>query len=141
MLRLIQTNPVTCSLAANVVNVVLAHNVYRAIKWIPPWTGWYCLSHTSIFSWMYRNVWGQSVLPALQCWVLLYDIVVLKGEISLITVWRLIQGEKLLGSLGGIFSKTWKPTKTRAITGPVSTRGYLLNFLYLSDVSHFVSLL
>lgn len=31
----------------------------------------------------------------------------------------LSRGEKLLGSLGGIFSKTWKPKKTRQITGPV----------------------
>ncbi|KAL9326375.1 hypothetical protein ACSQ67_007020 [Phaseolus vulgaris] len=31
----------------------------------------------------------------------------------------LSRGEKLLGSLGGLFSKTWKPKKTRAITGPV----------------------
>ncbi|RVW83412.1 SNAP25-likeous protein SNAP33 [Vitis vinifera] len=31
-------------------------------------------------------------------------------------------GEKLLGSLGGIFSKTWKPIKTRPITGPITTR-------------------
>ncbi|XP_054804895.1 SNAP25 homologous protein SNAP33-like [Prosopis cineraria] len=30
----------------------------------------------------------------------------------------LSRGEKLLGSLGGIFSKTWKPKKTRLITGP-----------------------
>ncbi|CAN7118026.1 unnamed protein product [Brassica rapa subsp. narinosa] len=34
----------------------------------------------------------------------------------------LTQGEKLLGSLGGIFSRTWKPKKTRSITGPVITR-------------------
>eukprot|EP00249_Psilotum_nudum_P008629 c21415_g2_i2 orf=415-1827(+) len=27
-------------------------------------------------------------------------------------------GEKILGSLGGIFSRTWKPKKTRAIAGP-----------------------
>ncbi|KAF2312839.1 hypothetical protein GH714_040889 [Hevea brasiliensis] len=32
-------------------------------------------------------------------------------------------GEKLLGSLGGIFSRTWKPKKTRPITGPVITGG------------------
>ncbi|XP_004299325.1 PREDICTED: SNAP25 homologous protein SNAP33-like [Fragaria vesca subsp. vesca] len=31
----------------------------------------------------------------------------------------LSRGEKLLGSLGGIFSKTWKPKKTRTISGPV----------------------
>ncbi|XP_028763537.1 SNAP25 homologous protein SNAP33-like [Neltuma alba] len=31
----------------------------------------------------------------------------------------LSRGEKLLGSLGGVFSKTWKPKKTRSITGPV----------------------
>ncbi|PKI77961.1 hypothetical protein CRG98_001581 [Punica granatum] len=34
----------------------------------------------------------------------------------------LSRGEKLLGSLGGIFSKTWKPKKTRAITGPMVMR-------------------
>ncbi|XP_057805057.1 SNAP25 homologous protein SNAP33 isoform X2 [Salvia miltiorrhiza] len=34
----------------------------------------------------------------------------------------LSRGEKLLGSLGGIFSKTWKPKRTRPITGPVITR-------------------
>ncbi|XP_057948826.1 putative SNAP25 homologous protein SNAP30 [Malania oleifera] len=33
----------------------------------------------------------------------------------------LSRGEKLLGSLGGMFSRTWKPKKTRAITGPVIT--------------------
>ncbi|MQM19192.1 hypothetical protein Taro_052193 [Colocasia esculenta] len=31
----------------------------------------------------------------------------------------LSRGEKLLGSLGGLFSKTWKPKKTRQIKGPV----------------------
>jgi synaptosomal-associated protein 25 len=31
----------------------------------------------------------------------------------------LSRGEKLMGSLGGIFSKTWKPKKTRPIKGPV----------------------
>ncbi|CAN4100389.1 unnamed protein product [Withania somnifera] len=34
----------------------------------------------------------------------------------------LSRGEKLLGSLGGIFSKTWKPKTNRPITGPVITR-------------------
>lgn len=34
----------------------------------------------------------------------------------------LSRGEKLLGSLGGIFSKTWKPKKTHQIKGPVMTR-------------------
>lgn len=34
----------------------------------------------------------------------------------------LSRGEKLLGSLGGMFSKTWKPKKTRPIMGPVMTR-------------------
>uniref|UniRef100_A0A2P2QND9 Uncharacterized protein MANES_14G083800 n=1 Tax=Rhizophora mucronata TaxID=61149 RepID=A0A2P2QND9_RHIMU len=33
----------------------------------------------------------------------------------------LSRGEKLLGSLGGMFSRTWKPKKTRPITGPVIT--------------------
>uniref|UniRef100_A0A0C9RLU5 TSA: Wollemia nobilis Ref_Wollemi_Transcript_11913_1873 transcribed RNA sequence n=1 Tax=Wollemia nobilis TaxID=56998 RepID=A0A0C9RLU5_9CONI len=31
-------------------------------------------------------------------------------------------GEKLLGNLGGIFSKKWKPTRSRPINGPVLTR-------------------
>ncbi|GFZ07709.1 soluble N-ethylmaleimide-sensitive factor adaptor protein 33 [Actinidia rufa] len=34
----------------------------------------------------------------------------------------LSRSEKLLGSLGGLFSKTWKPKKTSPITGPVITR-------------------
>lgn len=34
----------------------------------------------------------------------------------------LSRGEKLLGSLGGIFSRTWKPKKGHTITGPVITR-------------------
>lgn len=34
----------------------------------------------------------------------------------------LSRGEKLLGSLGGIFSKTWKPKKNHAISGPVTTK-------------------
>lgn len=34
-----------------------------------------------------------------------------------------VQGEKLLNSLGGIFSKSWKPKKTRKITGPMISRG------------------
>ncbi|XP_073136700.1 SNAP25 homologous protein SNAP33-like [Henckelia pumila] len=33
----------------------------------------------------------------------------------------LSRGEKLLGSLGGMFEKTWKPKKTRSIRGPVIT--------------------
>ncbi|CAN6717703.1 unnamed protein product [Malus baccata var. baccata] len=33
----------------------------------------------------------------------------------------LSRGEKLLGSLGGMFSKTWKPKRTRPISGPVIT--------------------
>ncbi|KAF8040421.1 hypothetical protein BT93_B2602 [Corymbia citriodora subsp. variegata] len=33
----------------------------------------------------------------------------------------LSKGEKLLGNLGGMFSKTWKPKKTREISGPVVT--------------------
>lgn len=35
---------------------------------------------------------------------------------------NLSMGEKLLGSLGGMFSKTWKPKKTRHINGPVISR-------------------
>ncbi|XP_052197988.1 putative SNAP25 homologous protein SNAP30 [Diospyros lotus] len=34
----------------------------------------------------------------------------------------LSKGEKLLGSLGGMFSMTWTPKKTRDITGPVITK-------------------
>ncbi|OAY67513.1 SNAP25 homologous protein SNAP33-like [Ananas comosus] len=34
----------------------------------------------------------------------------------------LSRSEKLLGSLGGIFSKPWKPKKTRQIKGPAITR-------------------
>ncbi|KAK2965755.1 hypothetical protein RJ640_003293 [Escallonia rubra] len=34
----------------------------------------------------------------------------------------LSRGEKLLGSLGGIFSKTWKPKTTHSIKGPVIMR-------------------
>ncbi|XP_057474020.1 SNAP25 homologous protein SNAP33-like [Actinidia eriantha] len=34
----------------------------------------------------------------------------------------LIRSEKFLGSLGGLFSKTWKPRKTSLITGPMITR-------------------
>lgn len=34
----------------------------------------------------------------------------------------LSRGEKLLGNLGGIFSKTWKPKKTAPIKGPVIIR-------------------
>ncbi|KAI4319155.1 hypothetical protein MLD38_032789 [Melastoma candidum] len=35
---------------------------------------------------------------------------------------ELSRGEKLLGNLGGMFSRTWKPKKTRTITGPEITR-------------------
>ncbi|KAL3528446.1 hypothetical protein ACH5RR_007768 [Cinchona calisaya] len=34
----------------------------------------------------------------------------------------LSRGEKLLGSLGGLFSKTWKPKKNRRIKGPTMKR-------------------
>lgn len=34
----------------------------------------------------------------------------------------LSRGEKLLGSLGGMFSKPWKPKKDRPITGPMITK-------------------
>ncbi|KAK9109691.1 hypothetical protein Sjap_017751 [Stephania japonica] len=40
----------------------------------------------------------------------------------------LSRGEKLLGSLGGIFSKTWKPKKTREITGPFTSKDHAFNF-------------
>ncbi|KAJ8772978.1 hypothetical protein K2173_028155 [Erythroxylum novogranatense] len=36
----------------------------------------------------------------------------------------LSRGEKLLGNLGGIFSKKWKPKKTSRISGPVITRDH-----------------
>lgn len=35
----------------------------------------------------------------------------------------LFQGERILGSLGGLFSRTWKPKKGREIKGPVLSRG------------------
>lgn len=35
---------------------------------------------------------------------------------------NLSTGEKLLGSLGGMFSKTWKPKKSRPVTGPAVSR-------------------
>ncbi|KAH9615378.1 hypothetical protein KSS87_013403 [Heliosperma pusillum] len=35
----------------------------------------------------------------------------------------LTRGEKLLGSLGGLFSKTWKPKKTASVKGPSTVRG------------------
>ncbi|KAI5074328.1 hypothetical protein GOP47_0010289 [Adiantum capillus-veneris] len=35
---------------------------------------------------------------------------------------NLSRGEKLLGSLGGMFSKTWKPKKSRPITGPAISK-------------------
>ncbi|CAM8926868.1 unnamed protein product [Rhodiola kirilowii] len=34
----------------------------------------------------------------------------------------LSRGEKLLGNLGGMFSRTWKPKKNRDIVGPLMTR-------------------
>lgn len=47
------------------------------------------------------------------------------------------QGEKLLNNLGGMFSKPWKPKKTREITGPVITPGlFLLAFMLMT--SHLV---
>lgn len=46
-----------------------------------------------------------------------------------------VQGEKLLGSLGGVFSKTWKPKKGRKITGPMIGRGKACSCnLYLNSV-------
>lgn len=36
------------------------------------------------------------------------------------------QGEKLLNGLGGIFSKPWKPKKTKELKGPELTAGLLL---------------
>lgn len=42
------------------------------------------------------------------------------------------QGEKLLNSLGGMFSKPWKPKKGKEITGPMITPGtdYIIYKLY-----------
>jgi len=37
------------------------------------------------------------------------------------------QSEKLLGDLGGLFSKKWKPKKNGTIKGPMISRG---NFHY-----------
>lgn len=50
--------------------------------------------------------------------------VILSGTNLTLLIFSL-QGEKLLGSLGGIFSKTWKPARTRPIKGPAMTRGYI----------------
>jgi hypothetical protein len=41
------------------------------------------------------------------------------------------QGEKLLGSLGGVFSKSWKPKKTKKITGPMVRQGTHTHSFYL----------
>lgn len=38
----------------------------------------------------------------------------------------IFQSEKLLGDLGGLFSKKWKPKKNGAIRGPMLTRGNYL---------------
>lgn len=43
-------------------------------------------------------------------------------------VYAFIQGEKLLGTLGGLFSKTWKPNKNRKIKGPLPTKGKLYKY-------------
>ncbi|KAL0914291.1 hypothetical protein M5K25_014626 [Dendrobium thyrsiflorum] len=37
--------------------------------------------------------------------------------------YELSRGERVLGSLGGLFSRTWKPKKGREIKGPVLSRG------------------
>ncbi|KAI0501153.1 hypothetical protein KFK09_016097 [Dendrobium nobile] len=37
--------------------------------------------------------------------------------------YELSRGERILGSLGGLFSRTWKPKKGREIKGPVLSRG------------------
>ncbi|KAJ0037480.1 hypothetical protein Pint_23532 [Pistacia integerrima] len=42
-------------------------------------------------------------------------------EMAAATDKDLSKGEKLLNDLGGMFSKTWKPKKTRDITGPLTT--------------------
>ncbi|XP_020579802.1 putative SNAP25 homologous protein SNAP30 [Phalaenopsis equestris] len=39
---------------------------------------------------------------------------------------ELNRGEKILGSLGGVFSRTWKPKKSREIKGPVLSNDNLL---------------
>ncbi|KAM3358539.1 hypothetical protein P3S68_021472 [Capsicum galapagoense] len=41
----------------------------------------------------------------------------------------LVGGEKLLGSLGGILSKTWNPKTNHEIIGPIITRGSEVKFL------------
>lgn len=40
--------------------------------------------------------------------------------------YTIFQSEKLLGDLGGLFSKKWKPKKNGAIRGPMLTRGNYL---------------
>jgi len=46
-----------------------------------------------------------------------------------------LQGEKLLGSLGGMFSKTWKPKKTGVITGPVNFGGWHFLSFHLFNIN------
>lgn len=43
------------------------------------------------------------------------------------------QGEKLLNNLGGMFSKPWKPKKTREIQGPIITPGFLLTLHFYNS--------
>lgn len=43
-------------------------------------------------------------------------------EVALDIDQNLSAGEKLLGSLGGMFSKTWKPKRGRAVAGPVLSK-------------------
>lgn len=43
-------------------------------------------------------------------------------ELTLVIDQNLSRGEKLLGSLGGMFSRTWKPKKGRPVTGPAVSR-------------------
>ena len=40
------------------------------------------------------------------------------------------QGETLLGSLGGIFSRTWKPKKSRPITGPAISKSMYSFYIF-----------
>lgn len=49
------------------------------------------------------------------------------------------QGEKLLNSLGGMFSMPWKAKKTKEITGPVSAPGFGILSCHILDVNCLLS--
>ncbi|CAN6805571.1 unnamed protein product, partial [Brassica oleracea] len=71
----------------------------------------------------YRNGFRDSGGVENQSVQELESYAVYKSRETTKTVQGCLKGEKLLGSLGGIFSRTWKSKKSRSITGPVMTRG------------------